>query len=76
MKILVEFSGMAKQHNDGHEKKELDLPEHSTNFDALKEFGISWSDIGFHSVNEVVKIKEEELKEGDHIKVFPNAFGG
>ena len=79
MKIMMEFSSTAKQHNDWKDTKEIDLPEGSTTTDALDYFHTGFTPengVSFLVINGVMSKSEEALKDGDHVKVFPKAFGG
>ena len=76
MKILMEFKGSAKQYNEWQKEKEIDIPEASTTTDALAVFDIKPTEAAFLVINEVMAKGETGLNDGDHVIVFPKAFGG
>ena len=79
MKIMMEFSSMAKNFNAGKDTAEIDLPEGSTTIDLLNYYKTSFtaeSGVSFLVINGVKSRTEEALKDGDHVKMFPKAFAG
>lgn len=77
MKVLVEFNSLMKRYNKWQASKEIELSDGATTTDLIELLKIDVQhDLGLIIVNGTKINDEVVLKNGDHVKLFPQSFGG
>jgi molybdopterin converting factor small subunit len=74
--VKISVTSWFKKYTAGREELELEVKDGASALYAAVNAGIPEAEIGFITVNAVKADKEQAVKSGDRIKVFPYIIGG
>ena len=76
MKIRVRLTGFLKKYFDGEEQRVLDFEDGISARQVVELIGVDFEKMGFVSINNLRVMIDDQLKDGDLLKVFPKIYGG